>query len=252
MLSLSNVCKKYKNRGRNRSESRAVLKNVNFTVDSGEFISIVGPSGCGKTTLINLIMGLEKPTSGEIIINDKAVTGVGLDRALVFQENALFPWLTVKGNIEVGLRVRGFRRTERERIAQKYLEIINLTEFKDYYIHQLSGGMKQRVAIARALAIESDILLMDEPFGALDTNTKNILHEEILKIWEKTKKTVIFVTHDVEEAVTLAQKVIILGYAPDNVKEIIDISLDYPRSDGSAIAEYVQHIKSVISRSAAQ
>ena len=162
MLEICNVSKKFSNKHmRTVHDNRDVLENVSFNADDGDFVSIVGPSGCGKTTLINLIMGLDKPTSGEIFINNKKVSGVGGDRALVFQENALFPWLTVQQNIEVGLRVRGFRRAERNRIAERYLDIINLTDFRDYSIHQLSGGMKQRVAIARALAMESEILLMD-------------------------------------------------------------------------------------------
>ena len=253
MLEICNVSKKFSNKHtRTVHDNRDVLENVSFNVDDGDFVSIVGPSGCGKTTLINLIMGLDKPTSGEIFINNKKVSGVGGDRALVFQENALFPWLTVQQNIEVGLRVRGFRRAERNRIAERYLDIINLTDFRDYSIHQLSGGMKQRVAIARALAMESDILLMDEPFGALDANTKNTLHGEILRIWQKTGRTIIFITHDVEEAVLLAKKVIVLGYAPDNVKEIIDIPLEYPRNGNPDVPEYVQRIKDVIARSAQQ
>lgn len=253
MLEIRNVSKTFNDKHKNvLQDSRDVLENVSLDVAEGDFVSIVGASGCGKTTLINLIMGLDKPTSGEILINGKRVTGVSGNRALVFQENALFPWLTVQQNIEVGLRVRGFRRGERNRIAEKYLEIINLTDFRDYPIYKLSGGMKQRVAIARALAMESDILLMDEPFGALDTNTKSVLHGEILRIWEKTGKTIIFITHDVEEAVLLAKKVVILGYAPDNVKEIIDIPLEYPRQPDERTAEYVRKVKDVIARSVRQ
>ena len=252
MLEIKNVSKHFNNRKLKGSapDDKEVLENVSFDVETGEFVSIVGPSGCGKTTLINLIMGLDKPTSGEIIINNKKVTGVGGDRALVFQENALFPWLTVQQNVEIGLRVRGLKRAERKRIAQRYLDIIGLGEYADYGIHQLSGGMKQRVAIARSLALESDILLMDEPFGALDAGTKNVMHGEILKIWKKTQKTIIFITHDVEEAVLLAGKVIVLGYAPDNIKEIIDIPLEYPREGNDSVAEYVKYIKDVIARSA--
>ncbi len=249
MLEVKNITKEYKNKLGKKQPDREVLRNVSFTVDTGDFVSIVGPSGCGKTTLINLIMGLEKPTSGEILINGKAIDGVGGDRAIVFQENALFPWLDVEQNIEVGLRVRGFKRRERKRIAAKYLDIINLGRFKDYPIHQLSGGMKQRVAIARSLAMESDILLMDEPFGALDSKTKSSLHSEILDIWYKTGKTVIFITHDVEEAVKLAKKVIVMGFGEENIKRIVDIPFDYPRSD-EFLTEYIKLIKSEIARSA--
>ncbi len=230
MLEICNVSKKFSNKHtRTVHDNRDVLENVSFNVDDGDFVSIVGPSGCGKTTLINLIMGLDKPTSGEIFINNKKVSGVGGDRALVFQENALFPWLTVQQNIEVGLRVRGFRRAERNRIAERYLDIINLTDFRDYSIHQLSGGMKQRVAIARALAMESDILLMDEPFGALDAQTRYQMEEEVLRIWEKEKRTVIFVTNNIEEAVYLGDRIVLLSRCPATIKQIYDVPLPRPR-----------------------
>ncbi len=246
MLEVKNVTKEYKNKIGKNQPSREVLHDISFSVDNGDFVSIVGPSGCGKTTLINLIMGLEKPTSGEMLINGNVIDGVGGDRAIVFQENALFPWLNVEQNIEVGLRVRGFKKRERRRIAQKYLDIINLNEFKEYPIHQLSGGMKQRVAIARSLAMESDILLMDEPFGALDAKTKASLHSEILDIWYKTGKTIIFITHDVEEAVKLAKRVIVMGFGEENIKRIVDIPLEYPRSEADT-AEYIKLIKTEIS-----
>lgn len=253
MLEIRNISKTFNDKhSRSTQDNKEVLENVSFDVADGDFVSIVGSSGCGKTTLINLIMGLDRPSSGEILINGKKVTGVSSDRALVFQENALFPWLNVQQNIEVGLKVSGLRRAERSRIAEKYLSIINLTEFRDYPIYRLSGGMKQRVAIARALALESDILIMDEPFGALDTNTKCNLHDEILRIWKKTGKTIIFITHDVEEAVLLSKKVIILGYAPNNVKKIIDIPLEYPRTANEHTAEYIKSIKDIITRSAQQ
>ncbi len=250
MLEVINVGKKYNRRVKGEKSRKEVLKNVSFTIDDGEFVSIVGPSGCGKTTLINLIMSLEKPTEGQILINGEKIGGIGHDRALVFQENALFPWLTVKENIELGLKVKKIKRVERNKIAEHYLDVINLRDYKDYNIHQLSGGMKQRVAIARALAIESQILVMDEPFGALDLSTKHALHGEILKIWNDTGKTIIFITHDVEEAVMLAEKVIVLGFAPDNVKKIIPIELEYPRKECEEVTEYIRTVKQIIAENA--
>lgn len=250
MLEVINVSKKYNRKIKSQNSKKEVLDNISFNINDSEFVSIVGPSGCGKTTLINLIMGLEKPTSGQILINGEKVTGIGHDRALVFQENALFPWLTVKENIELGLKVKKLPKLERDKIANHYLDVINLTEFKDYNIHQLSGGMKQRVAIARALAIESQILVMDEPFGALDMSTKQALHEEILKIWKETGKTIIFITHDVTEAVMLAQKVIVLGYSPNNIKNIIPIELNYPRRECPEVTEYIKTVQKTISENA--
>ena len=253
MLKIENISKQYKaGRFRKEKASGEVLQNVSFDVETGDFVSIVGPSGCGKTTLINLIMGLDKPDSGAIYIDGEKVTGVDDDRALVFQENALFPWLTVEENVELGLRVKGFKRQERRRIAAHYLNITGMLDSMNCCIHQLSGGMKQRVAIARALAIESKILVMDEPFGALDASTKASLHSEILKIWKETGKTVIFVTHDIEEAVKLSKKVIVMGFAPDNIKEIIDIPLGYPREENDETLSYIHRIKAVIARSTEQ
>lgn len=250
MLEVINVGKKYNRRVKGEKSRKEVLKNVSFTIDDGEFVSIVGPSGCGKTTLINLIMSLESLQMGQILINGEKIGGIGHDRALVFQENALFPWLTVKENIELGLKVKKIKRVERNKIAEHYLDVINLRDYKDYNIHQLSGGMKQRVAIARALAIESQILVMDEPFGALDLSTKHALHGEILKIWKDTGKTIIFITHDVEEAVMLAEKVIVLGFAPDNVKKIIPIELEYPRKECEEVTEYIRTVKQIIAENA--
>lgn len=250
MLEIINVSKKYNRKSKSENSKKEVLENISFSINDGEFVSIVGPSGCGKTTLINLIMGLEKPSSGQILINGEKVGGIGHDRALVFQENALFPWLTVKENIELGLKVKKIKKAERDAIANHYLDVTNLTEFKDYNIHQLSGGMKQRVAIARALAIESQILVMDEPFGALDLSTKHVLHGEILKIWKETGKTIIFVTHDVTEAVMLAEKVIVLGYSPNNIKKIIPIELGYPRTECCEITQYINTVKQTISENA--
>lgn len=247
ILQLNQVYHGYHKRASKQS-SEDVLENVSFSVQKRDFVSIVGPSGCGKTTLINLITGLERPQRGEILLSGRRISGVGRDRTLVFQENALFPWLTVIQNIEFGLRVKRVPKYSRWQTALHYLQMVHLEDYKDYLIHQLSGGMRQRVAIARALAMESEILLMDEPFGALDSQTKSVLHKEIIRLWKETGKTVIFITHDIEEAVLLANKVIILGFAPDNVKEVIEVPLAYPRQADEELSKYISHIKSVISR----
>ncbi len=250
MLNFHNVSKHYKVHQLSNNKHK-VLDNVSFSVEDGDFVSIVGPSGCGKTTLINLITGLNKPSSGSILINGKAISGVGSDRTLVFQEGGLFPWLNVRQNIEFALKVKsiGIPRSQRKAIIDRYIDMVGLTNYDNYRIHELSGGMKQRVAIARALSVESEILLMDEPFGALDPSMKQTLHTEILKIWHDTHKTIIFITHDIEEAVTLAKKVIVLGYAPNNIKAIIDITSDYPRVHNEQFNEYVNNIKEIIARS---
>lgn len=205
------------------------LEDINFEIEEGEFVCVTGPSGCGKTTLLNLIAGLEKPTSGEILINNKAVTGAGSDRVVMFQESALFPWLTVSGNIKFGLKLSGKTKKEQEETAMHYLNMVQLASFRDYRVHELSGGMKQRVALARALALDSEVLLMDEPFASLDKQTRNILREEIQKIWLNTKKTVIFVTHSIEEAVFFADRIVMLSTNPGRITGIFEVALPRPR-----------------------
>ncbi len=205
----------------------SALQNISLNVRDGEFLSIVGPSGCGKTTLLNIIAGLTKPDSGKVIINDKEVSGPGPDKVFMFQESALFPWLSVIENIEFGLKMKGMPKNEREVQSLKYLKMVRLARFKDSFVHELSGGMKQRVALARALVMEPDILLMDEPFAALDAQTRDGFHHELQEIWMKTKKTIIFVTHNVSEAVCLGDRVVILTFRPGRVKK--EFLINYPR-----------------------
>jgi NitT/TauT family transport system ATP-binding protein len=205
------------------------LDNVNLTVNKGDFISLVGPSGCGKSTLLNIIAGLEKASAGRVLKNGEEITSAGPDRVVMFQEAALFPWLKVIDNVEFGMKISGIPKPERRDKAFHYLKMVHLTRFADSYPHQLSGGMRQRVALARALAMDSDILLMDEPFAALDSQTKSILHTELQQIWGQTKKTIIFVTHNVEEAVLLANRVLVMSANPGRIKKDFKIELARPR-----------------------
>jgi NitT/TauT family transport system ATP-binding protein len=201
------------------------LHEIDLEVRAGEFIVIVGPSGCGKSTLLDLLGGLAQPTSGQILVDGVAVRGPGLDRGIVFQQYALFPWRTAKANVEFGLEAKGVKRRERTDRAREYLDLVGLTGFHDRYPHELSGGMKQRVAIARSLAYDPDVLLMDEPFAALDAQTRDSLQDELLRIWQRTGKTIVFITHGIEEAVYLGQRVAVLTSRPGRVKEIIDVPL---------------------------
>lgn len=205
------------------------LNGISFTVNAGEFVCIVGPSGCGKTTLLRLIAGLEQPTSGLIKMDGKVVKGPGSDRGMIFQEYALFPWRTVVGNIEFGLELKGLKKSDRRTIAEKYIDLVGLTPFKDSHPNKLSGGMKQRVGIARALANDPAIILADEPFGALDAQTRNQMQEEFLRIWRAEHKMILFVTHSVDEAVFLADKIVLMSAQNRNVREILEIKLPRPR-----------------------
>ncbi|MBO0910605.1 MAG: ABC transporter ATP-binding protein [Acidobacteria bacterium] len=205
------------------------LKDINLEVQPGEFLCIVGPSGCGKSTLLHLIAGLHRQTAGEVLVDDEPVQGPGTDRILIFQELGLFPWLTVGENVEFGMRMKGVEKRERETKVRDYLRLVHLQQFKDSYTHQLSGGMRQRVALARALATEPDVLLMDEPFAALDAQTRDLLHDELERIWAETRRTIIFVTHNVREAVRLGDRVVLLTFRPGQVKHEYDIDLSRPR-----------------------
>jgi len=205
------------------------LERVNMEIKTGEFVCILGPSGCGKSTLLNIIAGLENASEGKIFLNDKEVKGPGPDRAMMFQESALFPWLRVIDNVEFGMKMTGVAKEIRREKALKYLKMVHLTKFQNSFIHELSGGMKQRVALARALTLDSEVLLMDEPFAALDSQTKNILQIELQRIWLETKKTIIFVTHNVEEAVLLADRVVVMTANPGQIKAEFNIQLSRPR-----------------------
>ncbi len=246
MLKIDNVSCRYADSAKYPNGNGSVLDNVSLEIADGEFVSIVGPSGCGKSTLINIIAGLGKPTSGAVYWNNKPILNPCREFAMVFQESSLFPWLNVLQNMTFGLKIKGVPEKEAVEKALYYLDMVNLSKFKDYRIHQLSGGMRQRISIARALALESDVLLMDEPFVAVDTQTRSILHDEVLKIWQLTKKTILFITHDVEEAVLLSNRVIVLGFSPDNLKKSVDIALPYPRCVDDSLLEYVSTIKGII------
>jgi NitT/TauT family transport system ATP-binding protein len=212
----------------------SALSDINLTIRDGEFVSIVGSSGCGKSTLLNLIAGLDRPSKGQILANGKRVDGPGSDRVVVFQEGALFPWLTVTENVEFGLKLRRVARKIRRELAYDYLKLIGLDDkFHNSYIHQLSGGMKQRVALARALVMEPSILLMDEPFAALDIQTRESLQEELQRIWVESHKTIIFVTHNVEEAVILGDRVLVFTKNPGRIKSEHDIEIERPRKPGN-------------------
>jgi NitT/TauT family transport system ATP-binding protein len=205
------------------------LSEINLDIHAGEFLCIVGPSGCGKSSLLTLIAGLAFPTRGEVQVNGHRVTGPGTDRILIFQEHGLFPWLTVGQNIEFGMRMMGVGRKERRVRAEKFLQLVHLTGFRDSYIHQLSGGMRQRVAIARALATQPSVLLMDEPFSALDAQTRDLLHDELENIWKQTGCTIVFVTHNFREAVRLGTRVVLMTYRPGTIRSEYKIDLPRPR-----------------------
>ena len=248
MLEVKNVSRSYK-KDRRHNKRTEILENVSFSIKKGEFVSIVGPSGCGKSTLISMLAGLDKPTSGEIYIDGKLVVGPDNDCGLVFQESSLFPWLTVEQNMEFGLKVKGIKKEERKELARYYLNMVNLYNYKDYRIHELSGGMKQRISIARVLALETKVLIMDEPFVAIDSQTQSMMHEEIIKLWEKTGKTILFITHDINEAVFLSDRTIVLGFHPNNIKASIDINLPRPRNrDSKEFLDYSNEIRDIIGR----
>jgi NitT/TauT family transport system ATP-binding protein len=225
-VGLSDICLSYRTQS---GERLLALDHINLQVKAGEFLCIVGPSGCGKSTLLHLIAGLHQQTSGEVLIDGKRVQGPGTDRILIFQELGLFPWLTVGQNVEFGMKMKGLSKAEREEKTRYYLRLVHLSQFKDSYTRQLSGGMRQRVALARALATEPDVLLMDEPFAALDAQTRDLLHDELERIWFETGRTIIFVTHNVREAIRLGDRVALLTFRPGRVKREFPIDLPRPR-----------------------
>lgn len=229
MIQVKGVSKVF---SRNQKSFEA-LHDVSFQVEKGQFTSLIGPSGCGKTTLLKLIAGLSRPTSGSIEINGRPVTGAGPDRALVFQNFVLLPWADVLTNAAFGLEARGLPKKEREQLAREQLARVGLTGFERHLPHELSGGMQQRVGIARALAVDPDTLLMDEPFGSLDTITRNVMQRDLLRLWQETAtKTTVFVTHSMEEAALLSDQVIIMDTRPGRVARVVDVPFPRPRHDG--------------------
>jgi NitT/TauT family transport system ATP-binding protein len=206
------------------------LDDIRFAVERGEFVTIVGPSGCGKSSLLMLVAALQRPTSGTISLNGRPVTAPGPDRALVFQDFALLPWRTVLKNVELGLELKGLPPEQRREIAQGHIAMVGLREFERHFPHQLSGGMRQRVGIARALSVEPEVLLMDEPFGALDAQIRQLMAVELLRIWERDRKTIIFITHDIDEEVYLADRVLVMSASPGRVIATIPVALERPRT----------------------
>ena len=215
----------------NRAPVRA-LGGFDIDVEEGEFLSIVGPSGCGKSTFLNVLLGLIRPDSGDISMRGKKISGPGSDRAMVFQEFGLLPWRTVQHNIELGLELKKMAAVKRRGIAERLIALVGLGGFEHHYPHELSGGMKQRVGLARALATDPDVLLMDEPFAALDAQTRDLMQVELLRIWREAKKTVLFVTHQIDEAIYLADRVVVFSGRPGRVKESIAVDIERPRPIG--------------------
>ena len=227
------------------SDTRLItaVRDINLSIDDGQFVCFVGPSGCGKTTLLNILAGLDRPTEGEVILDGHPVAETGPDRVMVFQENALFPWLKVVDNVEFGLKMAGIAKEKRHERAIQYLEMMQLTKFADAYTYQLSGGMKQRIAIARALAIDPEVLLMDEPFAALDSQTRDLLLVELQLIWARTKKTIVFITHNILESVVLGNKVVVFTKRPGTVKKEIIVDYRRPRlPEDSSLQPYYRQV----------
>ncbi len=212
----------------NRGPVRA-LQRFDLDVNEGEFLSILGPSGCGKSTFLNVLLGLLMPDSGELSVNGKRITGPGPDRAMVFQEFGLLPWRTVQSNVELGLEIKRMPAEQRRPISRRLIEMVGLTSFEEHYPHELSGGMKQRVGLARALATDPEVLLMDEPFAALDAQTRDLMQVELLRIWQEARKTVLFVTHQIDEAIYLSDRVMVMTKRPGYAKKVFDIGLPRPR-----------------------
>ncbi|MEV8552137.1 ABC transporter ATP-binding protein [Streptomyces glaucescens] len=212
-------------KGDGRTARFTALDGIDLEIAAGEFVVLVGPSGCGKSTLLDLLGGLTRPTAGRILLDGRPVTGPGLDRGIVFQQYALLPWRTAQGNVEFGLEATGVPRRRRSARAREFLELVGLSGFEDRHPHELSGGMRQRVAIARSLAYDPDVLLMDEPFAALDAQTRESLQDELLRIWQRTGKTVVFITHGIDEAVYLGQRVAVMTSRPGRIKRIVPVAL---------------------------
>lgn len=220
-LSIEGVSKRFKD--------KLVLEDINIDIMDGEFVCVVGPSGCGKTTLLRIIAGLEEASEGNILLDGREINGTSPDRGMIFQDYSLFPWKTVRKNVSFGLEIDGMPREEINRKVEKYIKMVGLSGFEEHYPKEISGGMKQRVAIARALAKDPFVLMMDEPFGSLDAQTRNMLQDELLKIWEKTEKTIVFVTHNVDEALYIGDRVVVMSANPGRITKIIDVDVERPR-----------------------
>jgi len=238
-LLLENVVKEFPIRG--TRDSLLVLDRADLSIDAGEFVVLLGPSGCGKSTLLNLVAGFIRPTRGYVLHDGVEITRPDRRRTVVFQDYALFAWMTVQRNVEFGLKAQGMHESERAEVARRFLSLVRLSGFEDRYPHEISGGMKQRAAIARALAPNPDVLLMDEPFGALDAQTRVLLQEEVARISSETGKTVLFVTHSIEEAVFLADRIVVMGAHPGRIRGTYRVSLPRPRSSATrGMAEFVR------------
>lgn len=224
------------------------LDRVSLDIADEEFVTVVGPSGCGKSTLLNLAAGLAEPTSGQVLVDGAPVTGPGPDRGVIFQQYALFPWLTVRGNVEFGLRLAKLSAAERRERAERAIELVGLHDFADALPKTLSGGMKQRCAIARAYAVDPAVLLMDEPFGALDALTRVQLQDQLLDTWSRDRRTVLFITHDVEEAVYLARRVVVLAARPGRIHRIVDVDLPYPRTEAVRLSPEFADVRNTVWR----
>lgn len=242
-LRCENVSKTFIQKG---NQEVPVIRDVTLDVYENEFLVILGPGQCGKSTLLKIFAGLETPDTGFVTLDGQPITGPGPDRGIVFQQYALFPWLTVEENVKFGLKLQGKSKEECDEIANKYIKLVELQDFAKSYPKELSGGMKQRVAIARAYAVNPKVLLMDEPFGALDAQTRTQLQSELLETWEKEQKTCFFITHDVEEAIVLAQRVVIMYARPGRVKEVVDIDIPYPRTQETKMSPRFLELKNHI------
>lgn len=237
-ISLQNV---YKTFSKKNQSATTVLEDVSLSIEHGEFISLLGPSGCGKSTLLNIIAGLEKQTSGKVLVNGSPITGPNNDRIVVFQESGLFPWMTVLENVMYGLLIKKVPRDEAKERAMNWIQKVHLGKFADRSPHELSGGMKQRVAIARALVMDPEILLMDEPFAALDEQTRMVLHQELDTLWRETGKTILFVTHNIREAVVLSDRIVLMRTRPGGIKNVFPVQAARPRHSSDSLLNYLEN-----------
>jgi NitT/TauT family transport system ATP-binding protein len=247
LLSLRGVSKRFVT----SRHTTVAIDDISLEVRAGEFVCIVGPSGCGKSTLLNLVAGLDRPTSGAMEFGGRPLSGAGADRVVVFQDAALYPWLNVRANVEFGLKMKRVPRKERASRVDKHLELVNLKQFERAFVHELSGGMKQRVQLARALAVEPRMLLMDEPFAALDAQTRDSLQTELQEIWQRTGATILFITHNVREAALLSDRVFVMTPSPGRIKAEIPVPLQRPRNpDSHAVVDFAHEIRTQLQHDA--